>query len=200
MIKTDDMVTVEISTLEEDIKELKLMYFHDTLAQHIIKGESGDIGEEVIIYLIYPNVDAYKLKGIKTEKGLEFTKDEYLNIIGEIEDGIIKEGNSGEGFAYKSYVAFDLKEGICYVPEYAEDNITVDSTVEDGAYTYKNFLELAGGNEKVAQHIFDEVTWEFPETRLDQMTIYAKCDNCKWVYVEEELENPDICPKCNHEH
>jgi hypothetical protein len=200
MIKTDNSVTLEFTSLAEDINELKLMYFHDNLAQHRIIGEQNNVGEEVIVYLIYPNVDAYKLRGIKTEKGLELTEDEYLNIIGEIEDGLIIKGNSGEGFAYKNYVAFELKEGICYVPEHTDnENIKVASAIEEGAYTYQDFLDLTGGNEEIAKAIFDGVTWECPETFLDQSDYLIKCVSCNWVYDEEGIENPDICPKCHIE-
>jgi predicted Zn-ribbon and HTH transcriptional regulator len=106
-------------------------------------------------------------------------------IIGEIKDGVVIKGSSGEGFIYKDPIAFSNKEGICYVPE-----------LSDTTYSYKQFLDLAGGNEEVAEMIFNKVTWEHPESFLEQAYYLVKCRECGWVYDEDTVPELDTCPKC----
>jgi rubrerythrin len=117
-------------------------------------------------------------------------------IIGEIKDGIVIKGSSGEGFIYKNPVAFRSKEGICYVPELTEAaEIKATSAAENEAYSYKDFLDLVGGNEEVAELVFNGVTWEHPEVFIESSDYLITCRECGWVY-EEDASELDMCPKC----
>ena len=53
----------------------------------------------------------------------------------------------------KDYKAFKSKSGVCYVPELSNQK-----------YTYADFLNLAQGNKKIANLLFNVVEWQHPET------------------------------------
>ena len=57
----------------------------------------------------------------------------------------------------KNYKAFKSKSGVCYVPELSNQK-----------YTYTDFLNLAQGNKKIANLLFNVVEWQHPETLLDE--------------------------------
>jgi DNA-directed RNA polymerase subunit RPC12/RpoP len=111
-------------------------------------------------------------------------------VIGEIlENGEIKKGLSSQGEVYKSYPAFYNKTNeTCYVGE-----------LNDFEYTYKDFLDLANGNEEIAKHIFDTVDWQSPQTYLEEMLEYndvGECSKCgKLIYLSDEDET--VCPFCS---
>lgn len=80
------------------------------------------------------------------------------------------------GLCYKNERAFNNKRGVCYIPEYAfpcRPSGEVYGTAKEckNVYTYKDFLDLAEGNEKLARALFDEVDWQYPESRLYEMDI-----------------------------
>jgi hypothetical protein len=81
MIKGNMHLLLEYKTLDTDINELKLMTYNDNLVKHYITPlENVNMGEEVIISLIYDNIDAYKFKGSKVEGGILITEDaEYFS-------------------------------------------------------------------------------------------------------------------------
>ncbi|MDR3266000.1 MAG: hypothetical protein LBT24_00305 [Tannerella sp.] len=68
---------------------------------------------------------------------------------------------------------------ICYIPDLGEEEKT-----EDGC-TYNDFLEIAEGNEKIARHLFDEVTWEYPSTLYEQWESYGTLDELEKVFKEQ---------------
>lgn len=73
----------------------------------------------------------------------------------------------------KSYEAFQNQKGIVYIPE-----------AEDQEYTYEDFLDIAGGNVKLAHIIFQLCDWQHPETIVDELE------------REEEIdENKNIIPQ-----
>lgn len=57
----------------------------------------------------------------------------------------------------KNYNEFHPDGGICYVPECG-----------DYTYYYKDYLEIAKGNVKLAEILFDLSDWQHPETLLDE--------------------------------
>jgi len=57
----------------------------------------------------------------------------------------------------KDESAFQTGKGVCYVPESG-----------NAQYRRKDFLKLAGGNEYIAEVIFDLCEWTSPATILDE--------------------------------
>jgi hypothetical protein len=62
------------------------------------------------------------------------------------------------GYCYKDINAFNNKKGVCYIAE-----------LSDQEYTYQDFLSMCNGNEKLARNIFEDIDWQHPETRLDEL-------------------------------
>jgi hypothetical protein len=111
-------------------------------------------------------------------------------IIGEIlEDGTIEKDVYDGADIYKSYPDFYNKtDKVCYVPEQDDDE-----------YTYSDFLEMMNGNEELATHLFNVVSWQHPETLreewLDEGYI-EECSNCGKYFEVNEGVTPE-CPFCN---
>jgi hypothetical protein len=100
---------------------------------------------------------------------------------------------------------------VCYLPDYGEETDPADWC------TRKDFLEITNNDEKLAQHLFDEVTWEYPSTLFDQwdshgtldewekMTVYSYTDSGDFVhcnYCDKTMLLPigaDKCPSCHYE-
>lgn len=90
--------------------------------------------------------------------------EEKYEVIGELE--LDAEGNIvklerhwfQQGYIYKNPNAyFDDKSAVCYVPE-----------LSDSLYTGQDFLDMCNGQPEIADHIFDAVDWQNPETYLDE--------------------------------
>jgi hypothetical protein len=62
------------------------------------------------------------------------------------------------GYCYKDINAFNNKKGVCYIAE-----------LSDQEYTYQDFLSMCNGNETLARNIFEDIDWQHPETRLDEL-------------------------------
>lgn len=78
------------------------------------------------------------------------------------------------GLCYKNEGAFNNKRGVCYIPEYAfpeRESGEMYGTAKEckDVYTYQDFLNLAEGNERLAQALFHQVDWQYPESRLCEM-------------------------------
>lgn len=107
---------------------------------------------------------------------------------------------SGEGKVYKNVENFEAKEGVCYVAEngvgdYHEDGVLPNvKDVDVLTYTYRDFIELTGGNEVLARRIFNNVSWENPGSYLEGLDMYETCDKCGYVY---DVELDGECLKCN---
>lgn len=112
-------------------------------------------------------------------------------MIGEIlESGEIVKGETVQGMVYKNSKAFYKKlNEVCYVPELDEDN---------SGFTYEDFLNLTGGNEKIATQLFESVDWQSPGTLLDEWFAEGEvyeCNNCNHMFFSYGV---DCCPNCNH--
>ena len=92
-----------------------------------------------------------------------------------------------QGVIYKNPLAYKRKVGICYVPE--------NDTFVSG-YDYNDFLEIAEGNEEIADYLFDTVDWQHPETLFDENIRegeFAYCPSCGKLYMSY---NKPICDDC----
>jgi hypothetical protein len=132
--------------------------------------------------------------------------------------GMVTKEYFQQGYIYKNADEFKPGGDICYIPELTGDIIKdyplpegykttedskyvigPDGSIEEFANTYKydDFIRLAGGNEDMAQLIYDLVDWQSPESLinadLEGMGI-INCENCNWMYDTEENT---VCPKCN---
>jgi len=82
MIKGNMSILLEYDNLEKDINELKLMVYNDNLSKHVITNFNDDVEQEVIITLIYADIDCYKFKAKQVNDGLLITEDaEYFSFI-----------------------------------------------------------------------------------------------------------------------
>lgn len=114
--------------------------------------------------------------------------------IGEIlEDGTVVRGESMDGYIYKDYQAFFDKNGICYIPEKTGDNINEEDI---STYTYDNLLDMCRGNKDLAERLFHNLTWEHPDGCLEQLDGVVECQGCGYMY---DVEESDVCPKCERE-
>lgn len=129
-----------------------------------------------------------QIKKVRVGYGYKVIQDnEVVGYYGEYADN-----GASEGVIFKDYEAFELGEGVCYINEYGFDNseqnscelfefnakqIATENGVVDnpyfatGGYTKQDFINLAGGDLKLAEALFDSVGWECPETLLDQWEI-----------------------------
>lgn len=112
-------------------------------------------------------------------------------VIGErLESGEIIKGQTAQGEVFKDSKAFYQKlNEVCYIPELDEDN---------SGFTYEDFFNLAGGNEKIATELFESVDWQSPGTLLDDWFAEGEvyeCDECKHMFFSYGV---DCCPNCNH--
>ena len=64
----------------------------------------------------------------------------------KLPDGSYEKRFFGQGTIYKNPANFERRTGVCYVPELSEDE-----------YTYQDFLSLCGGNQEMAEYVFDAV-------------------------------------------
>lgn len=92
------------------------------------------------------------------------------------EEDTVYAQSTEQGFIYKSYLAFWARTSdVCYIPEYGfsdpEDWISpgVYRLSKCDGYTYAEFVEACGGDEKIAEHVFDMVDWQSPGSYYDEM-------------------------------
>ncbi len=88
-----------------------------------------------------------------------------------------------QGYGFKSEMAYNNGDMICYVPEYGmneidglfENNILnlesfleeLSLTIDRNSYTHDKFIDACGGWKSLADEVFDTVDWQFPETLLN---------------------------------
>ena len=141
-------------------------------------------------------------------------------MIGTItENGFVEKDYSAQGIIFKDYDAFEKKEGICYIPELTGDFVEsyptpegyqrnergIYKTNEKGeiiefiefatTYSYQDFVEELGGNEVLAEVLFDLVDWQHPSSLIDcdwSDSVYA-CEECNYHF---DIDGEDSCPKC----
>ena len=93
-----------------------------------------------------------------------------------------------EGVIYKDENAFKTGNGVCYINEYGFENTDENTTslfefrakevaaseVEENSYvttqgyTREDLVNLCGGNEELAEELFDHLDWMAPETLLNE--------------------------------
>lgn len=89
-----------------------------------------------------------------------------------------------QGYIYKNPNAYyNNKSAVCYVPE-----------MSNSIYTGKDFLDMCNGQTEIADHVFDAVDWQHPESYLDEQgdedLCVCKCGKWYWSY------GTDKCPYC----
>lgn len=98
------------------------------------------------------------------------------------DNGNIVRYNSGptdQGYVYKDVDAWKSGNGICYISEYGMEEyenelerVPKDEIVDyhkDNAsigYTRQDFIDMCDGDEALAESVFYEVDWQYPETLL----------------------------------
>lgn len=92
-----------------------------------------------------------------------------------------------QGYIYKNPNAYhNDKSAVCYVPE-----------LSDSAYTGQDFLDMCNDQPEIADHVFDAVDWQHPESYLDEQgddeLWQCKCGKWYWCY------GVDKCPHCGAE-
>lgn len=113
----------------------------------------------------------------------------------DIEDGSIfyvggyHDTGVSQGVIYKDYEAFKNKKGVCYINEYGFDNSEQNATdlfnfsakarvaqmfdnnpyISETGYDYNMILDIAEGNENVAEDLFYNADWAAIETYFDEM-------------------------------
>lgn len=78
-----------------------------------------------------------------------------------------------QGFIFKSYPAYEKDNEVCYIPE-----------LSDYLYTRQDFLDIANGNQKLADYLFENVDWQCPETLLDEL----ETDEADFLYEQFNYE------------
>jgi len=83
---------------------------------------------------------------------------------------------SEQGYFYKDHDAFFNKtHEVCYIAE-----------LFDTQYTYKDFINIAKNNEKLACYLFSTVDWQSPEILFEELLIYDEIDeNGNFIYKED---------------
>jgi hypothetical protein len=80
MIKGNEHILIEFKTFKEDLNELKLMTFGDNLCKIWHTDMSILNGDEVIITLIYDDIDVHMFKGEKVNEGWLITNDKRISL------------------------------------------------------------------------------------------------------------------------
>lgn len=108
-----------------------------------------------------------------------------------------EQGASAQGFVFKDEEAFRNKEDkVCYIPEhddywerFEKDQEGVIEETEGGeitcGYTYKNFLDICDGIPRLAELIFNEVDWQYPETLLNEFCDSNDTYDCFFNVAED---------------
>jgi hypothetical protein len=130
----------------------EILEFETDNYDDFIKSLKNSIKDDLVL------IESVEWKKV-TEMGF-LNKSDLTGKIGYSHNDKYFRGVTDNGICFKSYSAFENKEGVCYIAENS-----------DLRYTYNDFLELACGNEKLAKNIFDIVDWQHPETVLDEMNL-----------------------------
>lgn len=103
----------------------------------------------------------------------------------KLPDGSYEKEFFQQGYIFKSFANFQRKKGVCYIPE-----------LSDKKYTYEDFLYLCGGNNVLAEYVFETVDWQHPESFIDGDFAdigVLPCEVCAYLYDTQEHEH---CPRC----
>ena len=93
---------------------------------------------------------------------------------------------SGQGWVYKNPDAFyHVPSEVCYVPEGS-----------DCIYTAVDFMELSLGQPEIAEEMFLSVSWEHPETWLDDQFRTGELNICPDCWRIYQSYNKTACPYC----
>lgn len=87
------------------------------------------------------------------------------------------------GLAFKDYDAFEKGESPCYMPKRS-----------DRVYTRQDFLDICSGQESLAREVFDYITWQHPETYIDEKLSSGMLVRC---CVCGKLHSPSQKCECN---
>lgn len=91
-----------------------------------------------------------------------------------------------QGFVFKDYYAFHNEPNKpCYVPE-----------LDEVIYTREDFLGICGGQEEIAEIVFNAVDWQHPETYLDEQYRNGEFDVCNKCGKIFESYDAERCPHC----
>lgn len=100
---------------------------------------------------------------------------------------LLKREFFGQGNIFKDEDAFfNHPDKPCYVPETSDD-----------VYTKEDFLSICGGQEDIAQILFEDVDWQHPETRFEELYVEGElitCEECETIY---ETYKHLKCPHCH---
>ena len=104
-----------------------------------------------------------------------------MEIIGKLlGNNKVELDRTANGFAYINPIAFEKKEGICYIPEFGAD----DNDVIISSYTYDDFYSLANQfiidnnipnttPEQVTKELFETVDWQHVETLINDWVVHG---------------------------
>lgn len=81
----------------------------------------------------------------------------------------------GQGCGYKADVLFENvpNDIVIYIPEYGYTEGENPTPIKDCIYTKADFINICNGNEKLAEELFEDVDWSFPETLWDEWQEFA---------------------------
>ena len=87
----------------------------------------------------------------------------------EEHEAVIERGPTEQGYVFKDEEAYyeSSDDKVCYVPE-----------LSDEVYTKQSFLDIAG-EQDLADELFDEVDWQYPETLFEEWWDTGEIDKCK---------------------
>ena len=88
-------------------------------------------------------------------------------------------GATDQGWVYKDYDAWKSGAGICYISEYGLEDYEEEAERLSGdelvrflkdntsiGYTRQDLIDLCGGDESLAESLFYDLDWQYPETLL----------------------------------
>ena len=67
-------------------------------------------------------------------------------------------------------------------------------------YYFEDFIRIAGNNKSIATFLFETVSWQYPETLLEEMFDcgFEKCGNCEYIFDAESrpTDSRVVCSNC----
>jgi len=144
--------------------------------------------------------DEEKAKEFLTKKGyteedmewFEFVDVPDYEVIGKYipaADGrpeIIEREYKGQGYIFKDNEAYYTSlDKVCYIAE-----------LSDEKYTHQSFLDIAAGDEGLAETLFDMVDWQMPESLLSDFEDSGEVDYCESCGKVFRCYEKTKCPHC----
>lgn len=115
------------------------------------------------------------------------TKEELLSLIAEGNlPAEFEPDDIGQGVGYKADVLFDdvTDDTVIYIPEYGYTDEPIPMPTEDGIYTKADFIRICDGDKELAEELFGDVDWQFPESLYNE-----------WM----DAKNESVCSKLNRQ-